>query len=78
MSRLVTLKSRLGLEAMMSRLGLETMMTRLGLGRFGPCSSSGRKKTKPLVIITKIKNMIGVRNESKIHSARVKALHGNL
>ena len=32
-SRLVTLKSRLGLEAMMSRLGL---------GRFGPRSSSDR------------------------------------
>ena len=41
-SRLVTLKSRLGLEAMMSRLGLEAMMSRLGLGRFGPRSSSDR------------------------------------
>ena len=55
-SCLVTLKSRLGLEAMMSRLGLEAMLSRLGLeammsrlgleammfrlGRFGPRSSS--------------------------------------
>ena len=39
-SSLATLKSRLGLEAMMSCLGLEAMMPRLGLGRFGPRSSS--------------------------------------
>ena len=38
---LVTLKSRLGLEAMMSRLGLEAMMSRLG--RFGLRSSSAHK-----------------------------------
>ena len=38
MSRLVTLKFRLGLEAMVSRLGLEAPMSRLG--RFGPRSSS--------------------------------------
>ena len=38
-SCLVSLKSRLGLEAMMSRLGLEALMSRLG--RFGPRSSSG-------------------------------------
>ena len=37
-SCLVTLKSRLGLEAMMSRLGLEALMSRLG--RFSPRSSS--------------------------------------
>ena len=40
MSRLVTLKSRLGLEAKMSRLGLEAMVSRLG--RFGSRSSSGQ------------------------------------
>ena len=40
MSRLVTLKSRLGLEAMMSRLGLEAVMSRLGVARFGPRSST--------------------------------------
>ena len=40
-SCLVTLKSRLGLEAMMSRLGVEAMMSCLGVGRFGPRSSSG-------------------------------------
>ena len=39
-SCLVTLKSRLGREAMMSRLGLEAMMSRLCLGRFGSGSSS--------------------------------------
>ena len=39
-SCLVTLKSRLGLEAMMSRLGLEAMMSRFGLGTFGSRSSS--------------------------------------
>ena len=38
-SSLVTLKYRLGREAMMSRLGLEAMMSRLNLGRFGPRSS---------------------------------------
>ena len=40
MSGLVTLKSRLGLEAMMFCLGLEAMMSRLVLGRIGPRSSS--------------------------------------
>ena len=39
---LVTLKSRLGLEAMLSRLRLEAMMSRLGLGRFGSRSSSDK------------------------------------
>ena len=38
-SSLVTLKSRLGLEAMMCRLDLKVIMSRLG--RFGPRSSSG-------------------------------------
>ena len=44
MSRLVTLKSRLGLESMMS--GLEAMMSRLG--RFGPRSSSAKVYTSEL------------------------------
>ena len=43
-SCLATLKSRLGLEAMMSRLGLEAMMSRLG--RFDPRSSSWHIKTR--------------------------------
>ena len=45
-SCLVTLKSRLGREAVMSRLGLEAMMSRLGLGRFGPRSSSDPDSSK--------------------------------
>ena len=52
MSRLVTLKSRLGREAIMSRFGLEAMMSRLG--RFGPRSSSAKNLKKLTLFYQKI------------------------